>query len=224
MWEYQFDEDHYYDLRDLPVGGWAGSRVRSHLDGAWFKFTLPNRTQPVNHWQPVDYKKKYVPPKSGLSKSTARSMQRLRRDDQPQFVLTPSTLADMNEEDRIRRPPLIITEPPTSRTRPATRMTLRERAVSGAGASRRPTSAMPAPKSNVEMVIFGNDDLPDTTTNFARALGTDPYRPPFRVSQTTLRKEFKAAMKGQRRSKSRSSRPTTTGSRVPYITSLYGGF
>lgn len=224
MWEYQFDEDHYYDLRDLPVGGWEGSRVRSHLDGAWFKFTLPNRSQPVNHWQPVNYKKKYVPPKSPFGKTDPVGLERGRRPDEPNFVLTPAVLADMNEEDRIRRPPLIIADPPTGRTRPVTRMTLRERAVSRASAPRRAQTASRPLRHPIEMVVFENDELPDPGVNVARALGSDPYRPPFRVSQTTLRKEFKAAMKNNNRARSRSSRPATTGSRVPYITSLYGGY
>lgn len=225
MWEYQFDEDHFYDLRDLPVGGWEGARVRSHLDGAWFKFTLPNRSQPVNHWQPVNYKKKYVPPKSPQSKGFVCGPERRPRPDEPDFVLTPAVLADMNEEDRIRRPPVIIADPPTSRTRPVTRgLTLRERALSRAAPPKRAQTATRTLRRPVEMVVFENDELPDPGVNVARAVGTDPYRPPFRVSQTTLRKEFRAAMKNERRSRTRSSRPATTGTRVPYITSLYGGY
>ena len=222
LWRYQLDEDHFYDLRDLPVGNWSGAKINYKYNGGWLRFSAPNKKRPFNQAHPIDYQKRYIPPKKNLSNALRIPVERYQKE-KPEFVVTTESLTDMNDEDSIRNPPIKIEEIPAIRTRSRDiKGTLRDRAV--IPTKRPPTHSGTPPQEplQVNTMVFENDDLIDPGFYVSRSIGTDPYRPPFRVSQLALRKEFKAAMKGEQKARKRPG--TTMSQRVPRVTELYGNY
>lgn len=113
MWQYMLDKDHFYDLRDLPVGHWSTSKLQMTKNSIWMHFHEPNSTKYYNTSNPIDFKKPYTPP---LRTKKVNSHSSLKLDvnsskyvcDNNNFAITNDNLQIMNEEDAYRNPKPII--------------------------------------------------------------------------------------------------------------------
>lgn len=226
MWQYSLDDDHLYDLRELPVGGWTASKIKASANGRWVMFRNSDLEPPINPSHPINYRRRYVPPKTPLDHALCGTKSTAPAPSAPsEFVLTRRSLSDMNDEDKIRRPPVIIADPvPTVRSVNTSPGTLRDRALRG---RRRPRTQATArsrgaerPNSpTVNCLMLANDELPDGEPVSKSMMGRDPYKPPFRVSQTMVRKEFRAIMKAEATG---SRRPRTSmAARLPHVADLF---
>ncbi|OHS94467.1 hypothetical protein TRFO_11078 [Tritrichomonas foetus] len=65
-----------YDLRKLPCGGWKSSQISVRSHGRWLQFSDPDSKDKINKTLPIDYSKKYVPPK--------RKTQRAKKENMPE--------------------------------------------------------------------------------------------------------------------------------------------
>ena len=59
-----YTKEPFYDIRKLPCGGWNSSRISVQSHGKWLQFREPNSKEAINPTVPVDYTKRYKPPKS----------------------------------------------------------------------------------------------------------------------------------------------------------------
>ena len=107
MWQFVFDENHFYDLRELPIGNWEASKIKMKKNSIWMQFENPEKQIIYNSSKPIDFDKKYVPPKR--SKSVTRNIPKVQSKND--FVLSQESLFYMNEENQILGPNIII---PTS--------------------------------------------------------------------------------------------------------------
>jgi hypothetical protein len=223
MWQYQLDDDHFYDLRDLSVGGWLGSKLIRTVDGKWASFKAPHRRYPYNSAHPINYDKRYVPPSTSLDNALPPIVP---HPDPPEFEVTRRSLTALNEEDSIRNPAIFtMTEP----VRPRTTQTgsLRERAEFQARS--RPKTAISPPRDfsepPVNVQLLENPDLPDREVEWARCHGTDMAgKSPFRISQIELRRQFKVAWAAEQSVIRQNGRPATTSItlKIPHLTRVYG--
>lgn len=118
MWQYMLDEDHFYDLRDLPVGNWNAAKLQMTKNSIWMHFHEPNSKKYYNSTNPIDFKKPYIPPsrtKKITSKSSSISSLSSPSSNSPiyvcnnnNFAITNDNLQIMNEEDAYRNPKPII--------------------------------------------------------------------------------------------------------------------
>lgn len=114
MWQYMLDKDHFYDLRDLPVGHWSASKLQMTKNSIWMHFHEPNSNKYYNTANPIDFKKPYTPPpRSRRVKSSVASVKSSSSSpryvcDNDSFAITNDNLQIMNEEDAYRNPKPII--------------------------------------------------------------------------------------------------------------------
>lgn len=59
-----YTKEPFYDIRKLPCGGWNSSKISVQSHGKWLQFREPNSKEAINPTVPVDYTKRYKPPKS----------------------------------------------------------------------------------------------------------------------------------------------------------------
>jgi hypothetical protein len=223
MWQYQLDDDHFYDLRDLPVGGWLGSKLTRSVDGKWASFSAPHRRYPYNTAHPIDYQKRYVPPSTSLDHALPPITP---SPSIPEFELNRRSLTALNEEDSIRNPPIFeITAP----TRPRTTNTgsLRDHTISRPKTRPATTGSFARDIADfpVNVKVLENPDLPDREVEWARCRGTEiAGRSPFRISQIELRRQFKAAWAAEQTGTHHKGRPATTSAmrRIPNLAKVYG--
>jgi hypothetical protein len=223
LWQYQLDDDHFYDLRGLPVGGWASSGITCTSYGRWFTFSDPSRTSPYNPARRVQFDVRHVPPGDFGAVATGYSLPVPPSTD-PVFTMTSRALDAMNEEDVRRHPPVspeahTVTKPPPANTSDS----LFRRSIKG---GRRHTTAAPrAPvAAPVKHIVLGTAELPDREREFERRVGVDPYRPPFRVSQIEIRRHFRSAVEAATPDSeiTTTGRPaTSTADRVPFVVAMY---
>lgn len=57
------NENQNYDIRKLSVGGWSSSQISVQSYGRWLQFTDPVSNNVINSTLPINYSKKYKPPK-----------------------------------------------------------------------------------------------------------------------------------------------------------------
>lgn len=72
-----YNEDPVYDIRKLPVGGWNSSKISVQSYGRWLQFSDPVSCNVINSTLPINYSKKYKPPK----KHTKAFSNQKRTDD-----------------------------------------------------------------------------------------------------------------------------------------------
>ena len=61
--EFGIEEEKKIDIKSLKCGNWPAARLTSRSSGKWKQFIDLETKQPINQAIPIDYKKKYVPPK-----------------------------------------------------------------------------------------------------------------------------------------------------------------
>lgn len=110
-----FDKDHYYDLRDLPVGHWSTSKLQMTKNSIWMHFHEPNSKKFYNISNPIDFKKPYIPPPRTSKSKPNSSMSLSSGNNSPRYVcnndnfaITCDNLQIMNEEDAYKNPKPII--------------------------------------------------------------------------------------------------------------------
>jgi hypothetical protein len=216
MWQYQIDEDHFYDLRDLPVGGWLGAKLTRQADGKWASFSAPHRRVPYNTAHPINYDKRYIPPCTSLDHALPPIVP---TPEIPEFEVNRHSLTSLNELDAIHNPPVFEMTSPT-RPRTSAQGSLRDRAMSSVRT--RPQTAIPreSPEPLVNVRVLENTDLPDREIIWSKVHGTPTGgRSPFRVSQYELRRQFKLDQQ-----RMQNGRPATTSAlrRIPNVSNVYG--
>ncbi|OHS94687.1 hypothetical protein TRFO_39128 [Tritrichomonas foetus] len=325
MWQYMLDEDHFYDLRDLPVGGWSGSKLKMKKNSIWMQFQHPSNNVLYNTAKPIDFKKRYVPPRrartavSIVSRNGANinSSQNLNFSDEKEntkmeFTLTTETLQRMNEEDEILRPKPIIPPPCSPKNffqtqsrsynlskmnslnanqtaqlskfdsknestlknlndnngdnncndandqanlknnqqekrnqshnakndqnlkenlrksyqrdnrRIKSRVSLRDSAIIPTRHPYRPPKVEP-PTPTINVQQLETDEIEEAEQIIQRSLGSDPYKSPFRISQTELRKQFRETIDEDYRKKVQAKRKFNNASRIPNIRTIVPG-
>ena len=58
-----FSKEPVYDVRKLPCGGWKMAKIEMEKQGRWLRFKDPKTRDFINQTVPIDYSKKYVPPR-----------------------------------------------------------------------------------------------------------------------------------------------------------------
>lgn len=59
-----------YDLRQLPVGGWASSRIKVETTGRWSRFSHADSGRAITSSTRIDYSAEYVPPRRAKKRQT----------------------------------------------------------------------------------------------------------------------------------------------------------
>jgi hypothetical protein len=217
MWQYMLDEDHFYDLRDLPVGGWQAAYLGCRVEYPWRTFSRARHLPPINPVRRVHYDGAYRPPPKHGDIATApqtRAVSPLL----PEFTMTRRSLNAMNDEDDLTRRTL----PEIHERRAPSRKAAGDLFTRSLRESARPKTTMVTRRSAVDipMVVLENDALPDRECKRNHRVGEDPGRWPFRVSQIEIRRQFQAAFKQSLAEKVK--RPSTTAPRFPHLLDVSG--
>jgi hypothetical protein len=216
MWQYQIDEDHFYDLRDLPVGVWLGAKLTRQADGKWASFSAPHRRVPYNTAHPINYDKRYITPCTSLDRALPPIVP---TPDPPECEVNRRSLTSLNDLDALRNPPVFEMTSPT-RPRTSTQGSLRDRALTNVRTRPETAISRESPESLVNVQVLANTDLPDREIIWSKAHGAPTGgRSPFRVSQYELRRQFK--LDPQR---AQNERPSTTSAlrRIWNVSNVYG--
>jgi hypothetical protein len=224
IWQYQLDDDHFYDLRSLPVGGWAASSITCTSYGPWFTFSHPSRASPFNPTRRVQPDVRRAPPGDFGAVATGYSLPVPPSTD-PVFTMTPRALDAINEEAVRRHPPVspeghTVAKPPRANT--SGNLYCRSLKSGGRRAGAAPRARAAAPLNHI---VLGSAELPDREREFDRRVGTDPSRPPFRVSQIEIRRHFRSTVDATRPHSeiATTNRPAaSTVDRVPFVVAMYG--
>jgi hypothetical protein len=213
MWQYQLDEDHFYDLRDLPVGGWSTSSLTCKTDGQWLTFSHPSRKTPINSFRRVNRDLRYIPPITSLNNALSRSVE-LPSSPPPEFLMTPGTLRAMNLEHSLQNPLPEIEERPVVKL--AQTGSLFQRSLRKL--DRRPKTSLNQCRSPglapLGFAVFEDESLPDQEVAVDRRIGTEKGRQPFRISQIKIRSQIHEVMDWRNERKAVVKRPATTNARV----------
>jgi hypothetical protein len=185
MWQYQLDEDHFYDLRDLPVGGWFASGISCRPDGPWMTFSHPSMRRPINSLRRVHREKGYRPPVTPLTNALCSPSR--TPPPEREFCMTTDGLRSLSSPGN-HLPELVertVSRPPHSGS-------LFERSLRSAN-GRASTAIGPRrlDRPSLNLVVLEDQNLPDRPADFDRRLGVDAARPPFRKSQIVVRNQIR---------------------------------
>jgi len=173
--------DSEYDIRKVKCGGWSSSRLSVRKDGRWIEFYDDKTRTPINQSIPVDFERKYIPPKRP---STAMS-QKTDLKKENSFVLTPFAHFQGHPSKRAQ-----ISDEEIS-----TLLSKCDLAITNANESSAPKKKRSLPEEIPRIVAtpydFSNVPFPQTTRIIPKRKGVDPNQYPFRVSSSHISRLMK---------------------------------
>lgn len=199
--EWGVEEEKNYDLRAYKCGGWASARIQTRRTGNWQQFYDGEKT-PINQPFPIDYKKKYVPPKRPKTAIEHPKKTKLDLYQDALATLSPQTVREIVQSTvsstTYNTPPFNESISPI-RIKPSERGPLSSIATSRSiNTSRSKTSMERAQTSRtvktsrtisalpVNTVDLSNIQVPETARIIHKNKGENPSRFPFRVSTLYL--------------------------------------
>lgn len=98
-----------YDIRKLPVGGWNSSKISVQSYGRWLQFADPISNNIINSTLPINYSKKYKPPKNNIKNQCKLKQindEDLSFDEYLSFVSLAKTDKSIKRSQKIYVPPI----------------------------------------------------------------------------------------------------------------------
>ena len=97
MYKFVFgiEEEKKIDVREMKCGHWPASRLTTRSSGKWVQFMDIDTKKPVNQALPVDYKKKYVPPKRPQTRQAPQKTPHLNLYKEACLTLAPQVVQEI---------------------------------------------------------------------------------------------------------------------------------
>ena len=97
MYKFVFgiEEEKRYDLRDIKAGHWPAARLTSRSSGKWIEFMDIDTKKSINQPPPIDYKKKYVPPKRPKTSQAPHKTQQINLYKEACLTLAPQVVREI---------------------------------------------------------------------------------------------------------------------------------
>jgi hypothetical protein len=214
MWQYYLDDDHFYDLRDLPVGNWSASSITCRPNGPWLTFSHPSRNRPINPLRRVHPEERYIPPIAPLNNALCQNVEAPPPDSS--FLLTNESLRALNEGHAARNPPTEFRERSISQLSHSG--TLFQRSLKSL--DRRPKTTVSSLCTHagppVSVLVLEDENLPDQKASFDHRTGVQ-RKEPFRLSQIEVRRQIHEQMYRLKKEEMERRRPSTTNAyRMPF--------
>ena len=97
MYKFVFgiEEEKRYDLRDIKAGHWPAARMTSRSSGKWIEFMDIDTKKTLNQPPPIDYKKKYVPPKRPKTSQAPHKTQQINLYKEACLTLAPQVVREI---------------------------------------------------------------------------------------------------------------------------------
>ena len=117
MYKFEFgiEEEKDYDIRKIPCGRWPAARITTRSSGKWCQFIDIDSNKTINQAMPIDYKKKYKPPKRPKTAQYPRKTQTLNLYKEAVLTLAPQVVQEIADstysQTMYNSPPF---EPPVS--------------------------------------------------------------------------------------------------------------